>query len=57
MAGLHGVKLGLSKINESIQASLASNVSFPDTPQGNCISVISSAIRCVHALRIDWWRV
>jgi hypothetical protein len=46
MAGFQGVKMGFSKINESIQASIAKNVSFPDTPEGNCISVISSSIRC-----------
>ena len=52
MAGIHGVKMGISKINDSIQASITKNVSFPDTSEGNCISVISSAIRIMCDISI-----
>lgn len=50
VAGLQGVKSGISLIGDKVQSSLSkSGEAFPDTPEGHCITAVCSSIRYVSS--------
>jgi len=53
IAGFHGMKSGINKINSSIQSSVMKVAMFPDTPEGNCLSSICQAIRILAEVSIE----